>query len=679
MPYSKAEEYPNGIELMYRAPAILRHSGYLQISPEHQTARMAEKALLEIAAPGAIILASSWAMGFVYKHLTRCIQHPAAGGIAIPIMNLIWGQALGQESLSNALKNALPNGIDLGMTLLRGPYWLGELTPWLRRLEIARTVFNTLRPEFEREYQKWQTMDKCPIETDSFPSGFSIFLERNLEHIPFTHRITIEWQNNISQLQQRHDATDALVELAQKMSRQNISGLRIFPVSYDGKPSLWISWLKDEEWGPLDQVRIETEKHYAWWTEALGKPFPVIDAIPKRVSDPLAPVILEKLRPDFGHQLQLDSQSLSLNKYHIPGLTVFSGPGHFNLWLTPGRSSLLVSQHHVMPQMVLQSGLEWDSHLRELRHHIAPPLLPGWSSLPYNLSRVGLFYLLRKVGWYWGSYEGEHFERRTIFPGSYKKWRNIRVPERAKPVVVELSDGNELTGYLMESSNQNTQKSLIIVYHTNNTLAAQMAGFGNIAKADDINPSTLLSQYIDDNGVDVFFPEYRAYNNPLKITSTDQFLQDALSAFDTVAANYSDITVMGYSLGSGPASHVAANRSNVSRLILLAPFAELRDISNDWQGISLPRFFMSYHMNNAETLGHGVSSPVYLFHGERDRTIPIHHSEKIKDTFKMNYSGGIHLYRGGRRIHHDNILDNSAVQREMITIFQSDIPPPSPL
>lgn len=132
------------------------------------------------------------------------------------------------------------------------------------------------------------------------------------------------------------------------------------------------------------------------------------------------------------------------------------------------------------------------------------------------------------------------------------------------------------------------------------------------------------------NGYDIFIPDYRGYGkSDGEIESEEQLQSDAQQVYDYLKKRYDEdkIVVVGYSLGSGLASYLAAN-NQPQKLVMVAPYLSLLDIKNR-RAPFLPDFLLRYPMNSEEYI-RKVTAPITLFHGNRDEVIPFDSSEKLR-------------------------------------------------
>lgn len=137
------------------------------------------------------------------------------------------------------------------------------------------------------------------------------------------------------------------------------------------------------------------------------------------------------------------------------------------------------------------------------------------------------------------------------------------------------------------------------------------------------------------NDYDIFMPDYRGYGkSDGVIKSEKQLYADAQKVYDFLKTKYkeSEIVIVGYSLGTGMASFLAAH-NNPKQLILNSPFISICDLKNRKFPI-VPDLLVKYHLNNEENLKK-VNIPTAIFHGTNDELIPYDSSEKLQ---KLNAS-----------------------------------------
>jgi pimeloyl-ACP methyl ester carboxylesterase len=118
----------------------------------------------------------------------------------------------------------------------------------------------------------------------------------------------------------------------------------------------------------------------------------------------------------------------------------------------------------------------------------------------------------------------------------------------------------------------------------------------------------------------LFALHYRGYNGSTGSPSESALIGDALALFDRVHETHSHIVVIGRSLGSGVAIHVASVRP-VERLILVTPYDSLQDIAAQRFPLFPVRWMM---LDKFESWRYApqVTAPTLLIAAEYDDVIP---------------------------------------------------------
>ena len=239
------------------------------------------------------------------------------------------------------------------------------------------------------------------------------------------------------------------------------------------------------------------------------------------------------------------------------------------------------------------------------------------------------------------------FQERLIFlPQKLSADYNFVFHNTFEEVIVRTSDNQKLHGLLFKANNP---KGLIFYLHGN---AGSVAGWGDVAEV-----YTPL-------GYDVFLLDYRGYGKSEgNITSEQQIHEDVQRAYDAMLERYSEnmIIVLGYSIGTGPATKLAAT-NDPGMLILQAPFYSLPDVARKLFPF-VPGFLVKYKFDNASNLK-ACKMQVIILHGDADEVIDSKSSEKLKPFLKQ----------GDRRIvlpgvGHNGMTFNEQYVREITSIL----------
>jgi pimeloyl-ACP methyl ester carboxylesterase len=101
-----------------------------------------------------------------------------------------------------------------------------------------------------------------------------------------------------------------------------------------------------------------------------------------------------------------------------------------------------------------------------------------------------------------------------------------------------------------------------------------------------------------------------------------------------------DIVVVGRSLGSGCATHLATQHPAVHALILLSPLKSCANVVGPVAGFLLTPIDM---MRNSAKLHKLISTPVLIVHGTEDRVIPFAHAEALEMLLRKD-AGNLTAY-----------------------------------
>jgi pimeloyl-ACP methyl ester carboxylesterase len=157
-------------------------------------------------------------------------------------------------------------------------------------------------------------------------------------------------------------------------------------------------------------------------------------------------------------------------------------------------------------------------------------------------------------------------------------------------------------------------------------------------------------------GYDVVVPDYAGFGKSRGTLSEPAILADAQHVYDVVKGETDEreLVVFGRSLGSGPATYLAAK--NAPRALLLeTPYASIVDVAQ--RLLRVPAFLLSIRFRS-DLWMREVRCPVHVFHGTADRVIPFASAEVLRpllppsSTFTVIPGGGhsdlaaFALYRG---------------------------------
>jgi uncharacterized protein len=202
-------------------------------------------------------------------------------------------------------------------------------------------------------------------------------------------------------------------------------------------------------------------------------------------------------------------------------------------------------------------------------------------------------------------------EKLLFFPEKLPANYRFEFTETFSEEWVQTADGEKIHTLYFKTSNS---RGCILYLHGN---AGALNSWGDIAT------------YYISMGYDIVIPDYRGFGKSTgKLKNEGQMYDDVQRVYDFVCGLYSQdkITVIGYSLGTGPATFLAAN-NKPCRLVLLAPYQNIPDIARYHYKI-VPSFLLKYKFATNEMIGR-VECPITLVHGKADEVIYYQSSQKL--------------------------------------------------
>jgi uncharacterized protein len=164
--------------------------------------------------------------------------------------------------------------------------------------------------------------------------------------------------------------------------------------------------------------------------------------------------------------------------------------------------------------------------------------------------------------------------------------------------------------------------------------ARQLAGpeaviyFGG--NAEDVSGSlpSLTAAFPDQA---LYLLHYRGYGGSAGKPSQEALFADALALFDKLHAQHPQITVIGRSLGSGVAVHLASVRP-VARLVLVTPYDSIAELAAQQFPVFPVRFLLTDKFESWR-YAPKVSAPTTIVAAENDEVIPRASSEQLLTRF----------------------------------------------
>jgi len=128
----------------------------------------------------------------------------------------------------------------------------------------------------------------------------------------------------------------------------------------------------------------------------------------------------------------------------------------------------------------------------------------------------------------------------------------------------------------------------------------------------------------------VFILEYPGYGKREGLPSTNSLNDAAKEAYQFLRKTYPDkpICVVGESIGSGPASSLAALQIPPDKLVLIVPFDKLSLVAKDHFPAFLVSLIMRNEWDNIAALAN-FKGPVDIFGAQGDSVIPVEHARAL--------------------------------------------------
>lgn len=130
----------------------------------------------------------------------------------------------------------------------------------------------------------------------------------------------------------------------------------------------------------------------------------------------------------------------------------------------------------------------------------------------------------------------------------------------------------------------------------------------------------------------IYLLHYRGYGGSAGSPSEAAFIADALELFDQVHAQHQNVLVVGRSVGTGVAVHVAGVRP-VARLILITPFDSLGDVAA-WHYPYLPVRWLLRDKFDSGKYAPQVTALTRIIAAEDDEVVPRASTELLRTRFR---------------------------------------------
>ncbi|MDH4473201.1 MAG: alpha/beta fold hydrolase [Fluviicola sp.] len=210
-------------------------------------------------------------------------------------------------------------------------------------------------------------------------------------------------------------------------------------------------------------------------------------------------------------------------------------------------------------------------------------------------------------------------EKLLFHPEKLAKTHSFSFETAFREFDLTTPDGESLNGLLF--SGDSSHRRLIFYLHGNT---------GSLQ--DQEGPSAFYTSL----GYDICCFDYRGFGKSSgSNTNQDQLVDDVRLVYKHLKKQYkeSEIVIIGYSLGTGPAT-ILASENNPKQLILLAPYYSVKELAAE-RHLYIPSFLVAYPFETFRYIQQ-VKCPISIFHGKQDKAIPFSSSKRLAGLLKKD-------------------------------------------
>ena len=166
------------------------------------------------------------------------------------------------------------------------------------------------------------------------------------------------------------------------------------------------------------------------------------------------------------------------------------------------------------------------------------------------------------------------------------------------------------------------------VWHVPRGSRTALIYFGGNAEDVSLNLSRFKTLFPD---LSLYLMNYRGYGGSSGRPTEAGLFSDSRALYDHISAAYKSIIIMGRSLGTAIAVHLAAH-TPADGLILVTPYSSMVDLARYYYPF-LPVGWLLKDRFDATQEAADIAVPVLVLTAEHDEVIPASVSEKLVDSF----------------------------------------------
>jgi pimeloyl-ACP methyl ester carboxylesterase len=181
---------------------------------------------------------------------------------------------------------------------------------------------------------------------------------------------------------------------------------------------------------------------------------------------------------------------------------------------------------------------------------------------------------------------------------------------------------------LAEAMHLTSQSEDLKIWHHPGVTGRAILYFGGNAENVAANIGNFRTVFPDDS---LYLMNYRGFGGSTGTPSEQAFYADALALFDYVSQTHGEIAVIGRSLGSGVAAHLAAHR-DVSQLVLVTPFDSLENVVKE-RYFAFPIAMLLRDKYDTLSAVRDIESNVLAILAEHDEVVSYQRSLSLLEAF----------------------------------------------
>jgi pimeloyl-ACP methyl ester carboxylesterase len=203
-----------------------------------------------------------------------------------------------------------------------------------------------------------------------------------------------------------------------------------------------------------------------------------------------------------------------------------------------------------------------------------------------------------------------------IFPRKVAEKPRYSLPPHSERLVLTTPDGHKIHGNLVRALGKS--RGLILGFS------------GNAWNGDDC--TVFLAHRVKDFDIAVF--HYRGYAPSEGEPSERALFADARLIYDTLRTgmDIEHVYPIGFSLGSGVAAHLAANR-DVAGILLVTPFDSIEEVASRKHPWAPVRSLIKHRFKSHEHLA-PLDIPVAVIRASHDRVVPAPHTDALLEVVR---------------------------------------------